>query len=337
MTTADVGIRSGNVLVPYVSVTKQTKWLDINTYVTISGATTPSGRTKSSGVAFARFSADSAGQWYMEAEISITLSDTVTAVVLAIAGVTFKTGINQAMSHISIDGRAYAYAVGNNIQIESTAAAGTHVVSANVMLQSEPTWTSLGTTAVAALEGVIAADVYIAPASASEVGLVDTSAQSFAGVKTFNDGVKQSYGCRVYLASANVQTITAGAAAATVAFATERWDPNNNHANGVYTAPKTGLYYVSYVLQVTNGATAATSVQTYVLCSGAADLLLASYNETMANSKVYNISGNGLVSLTAADTLAVKVSCVGQNLTVNGSGGANDVSFFHVHYLGPIV
>jgi hypothetical protein len=40
------------------------------------------------------------------------------------------------------------------------------------------------------LDETMDASVYIAPASATVDGIVDRSAQTFAGVKTFNDGVK---------------------------------------------------------------------------------------------------------------------------------------------------
>jgi hypothetical protein len=252
--------------------------------------------------------------------------------------VTFAAGIYQAVSSflVGTGNATYGARTSENAATIVTYHASSdetqYAVSGDVILASEPSW------ATANMEGVVAADVYIAPATATSAGLVDTQAQTFAGVKTFNDGVKQQYGCRVYLASANAQTITAGAAAATVVFATERWDPNNNYniSNGLYTAPKTGLYSVGYALRMTMGGTAATSIQASVVTSASADALLLNAMEGMVNSKTYTLSGSGIILMTAGDTVSIKADCSGQNVTVIGSSGANDASFFNIIYLGPI-
>ena len=56
-------------------------------------------------------------------------------------------------------------------------------LSGDVQLESEPTW------AAANMEASTQADIYIEPASATKSGLVNTSAQSFAGLKDFTEGV----------------------------------------------------------------------------------------------------------------------------------------------------
>jgi hypothetical protein len=82
----------------------------------------------------------------------------------------------------SVDESANKFYVNN---ISGSTATVTYVaITGSVLLNAEPTWASLGTTAAAALEGVLPVDVYIAPATATSAGLVDTQAQSFAGNKT---------------------------------------------------------------------------------------------------------------------------------------------------------
>jgi hypothetical protein len=61
----------------------------------------------------------------------------------------------------SVDESANKFYVNN---ISGGTATVTYVaITGSVLLNAEPTWASLGTTAAAALEGVVAADVYIAP------------------------------------------------------------------------------------------------------------------------------------------------------------------------------
>ena len=194
MTTANIGIRSGNVIVPFTAATKQTKWFSIYSAITSYG-------TISSGSVWARFQADSSGRWSIELNgyLNYAADTNFTSQVLSIAGVTFASApAGQCVgggffSSANVVQYGYFQAEGDTSNISflvgSTAIRFIRI-HGFAILKQEPTWASLGTTAAAALEGVIAADVYIPSASASVPGLVDTQAQSFAGVKTFNSGIK---------------------------------------------------------------------------------------------------------------------------------------------------
>jgi hypothetical protein len=191
MTTANIGIRSGNVIVPYVSTTKQSKLLTATSVVTISDSFNTT-------YAFVQFEADSSNNWTMhffvegdgsasKAEnwsIDITIPGIVTKNVGAV-GQTFNCKMLAAVWRIEEAGAAVNSNTFGCINRSGSTLTYTRIVAqGSILLGAEPTWASLGTTAAAALEGVLAADVYIAPASASASGLVDTSAQSFAGNKT---------------------------------------------------------------------------------------------------------------------------------------------------------
>jgi hypothetical protein len=122
----------------------------------------------------------------MEANIKV-IGDTTTGVNFAIniAGVVFDATADQSVEG-QVDSAAaraagqYAFAVGNAgtiyVQFQASTTGENNVAvlySLNsTILNAEPTWASLGTTAAAALEGVIAADVYIAPATATSAGLL---------------------------------------------------------------------------------------------------------------------------------------------------------------------
>jgi hypothetical protein len=175
MTTAQIGIHSGNVIVPYTSVTKQSKWINIASAISAGARFSIDSVTK----AVARFSMDSAGVWSMEANIKV-VGDTTTGADFAIniAGIVFDATADQSVEG-QVDSATmraagqYAFAVGNAgtiyIQFQASTTGENNVAvlySLNsTILNAEPTWASLGTTAAAALEGVVAADIYIANAS----------------------------------------------------------------------------------------------------------------------------------------------------------------------------
>jgi hypothetical protein len=177
MTTGQIGVRTSNSIVPYSSVTKRTKQVSLTVTSNKTGWTS----TPSVGIAYA----DSAGKWRLVFNIygifTPVSTDTVTA---TISGIKFKTAFYQTVSAYmpSAVPVIYAYVTpGSNSIIVNMASATNQsetYIAGDVELDEKPSW------ADANMEGVIAADIYIPPASASASGIVDTSAQTFAGDKT---------------------------------------------------------------------------------------------------------------------------------------------------------
>jgi hypothetical protein len=192
MGSTKLGIMGSNVIVPYVATTKRTKRISINSYVTRTGWTC--------SYAYAVFTADSSGNWFVELSFDATKSSGAESgdVSFVIGGVTFVTMTNGTpifgfalQSGVAFRTFSNAYASSNSSTIYITLGGDTNRISVGtglIPLSSEPVWAFLGTTAAAALEGILAADVYIAPATATSAGLVDTQAQNFAGVKTHATG-----------------------------------------------------------------------------------------------------------------------------------------------------
>lgn len=108
-----------------------------------------------------------------------------------IAGVTIEStaGNYQACAaHGNLGGTAfrcftYPDSSSNAVRFEAQSPVTLAFLSGDVALASKPTW------ADANMEGVVDASVYITPASASASGVVSTSAQTFAGDKTFSGSV----------------------------------------------------------------------------------------------------------------------------------------------------
>lgn len=188
-----IGVRNNNTIVPYVGATKATKWLAVEAAVSSDLTTSNTRRAQ------VRFDADSSGQWRMEYNFFFTGSQSKadnTSVIITVAGIVLKNnsyfgGTGGCLMNAGADGLPCAMLGTENTGTFTvtnisggTATVTSLTVSGFALLNAEPTWASLGTTAAAALEGVTAVDVYIAPASATAAGLVDTSAQSFAGNKT---------------------------------------------------------------------------------------------------------------------------------------------------------
>ncbi len=181
-----IGVRNNNTIVPYQAATKRTKELDFSSYVTSSGWTC--------GFARFRFEADSTGIWRVTFNFEMTkTSGTDTTITAAVAGIKFKNISNSQ----PLSGKMYEANVGTrnvieasvldnsgNVYVSADGNANNVAVSGNVLLEEEPTTY----TTAANMEGVTAVDVYIPPASATEDGIVNRVAQTFAGVKTFSDG-----------------------------------------------------------------------------------------------------------------------------------------------------
>lgn len=174
-------------------------------------------------------------------------------------------------------------------------------------------------------------------ANASQAGIVSTTAQTFGGEKTFNGGIipKQTYVCSVYRVTDVAVSVGTGT---TLIFNNKRFDPNNNYntTNGLYTAPKTGIYLVSYLIRTLMGSTAASSVQTEIKVSSSSDILLLANQTNMLANAWYSFSASGIVQASAGNTINAALTVAGQAITFGGTGSTNDVSYMSILYLGPI-
>jgi hypothetical protein len=139
---------------------------------------------------------DSASKWHMRLNIVGSLSSTTTNVTITVANVVFKdistysyqslygvlteAGVaNRAIEVCRADGGA------STISVASAGNFNRISVSGDVELNAEPTTY----TTAANLEGNANVAAYIPSASASTAGLVDTTTQTFEGVKTFKSGL----------------------------------------------------------------------------------------------------------------------------------------------------
>jgi len=196
LTTANIGVRNSNTILPYAAATKETKWIRVTdaSHITITGTGFTSSTIRG---AYIKASADSNNVWSLEFNVDVTKAAGTgarTSATLTFASpyaVVFRnlTQFFQAVSAFD-DSTALAITAEANPNASTVSIAhassdiAQYSLSGRCILESEPTW------AAANMEGALPVDVYIPPASASVAGIVDTSAQSFAGNKTFNDGVK---------------------------------------------------------------------------------------------------------------------------------------------------
>jgi hypothetical protein len=134
--------------------------------------------------------ADSNNVWRLAFNLVGTFdSASKTTLDVAITGVVFKNtaGSYQSCSAFFLGSGVgtTSYVTPNAATITSAMASAATVtgiaVSGDVELNAEPAW------AAANMEGVIAADVYIVPASGATPGIVDGNAATWNGPKTFSD------------------------------------------------------------------------------------------------------------------------------------------------------
>lgn len=221
MTTASVGIRSQNVIVPYVSTTKRTKELTLvkTTDLTIAfSGGTPGNQAVNRATAI--FYADSAGIWRMKFNIEIICDSaggiTGCTVTFAKASLTSKSGMIQAITSAwgtaTITGRAYSSTNTLVADVASSTITGLRL-SGDIELNADPT----DYTIAANMEGVIAADVYIAPAAAGTAGLVNNVAGNTVGTPILGrtDGGTVASGYKGEIVGATAYTGTGGATYAT--------------------------------------------------------------------------------------------------------------------------
>jgi hypothetical protein len=191
MTTAQIGVKSGNVIVPYVSTTKRTKELNISSGVTSNPA---AATVEVSAI----FYADSAGKWRMNFTGQVEYAAQANLSGDGTAYLTFATGSNFATtpSAQGVVMDALNDTLANQVVMCQSAASSNRLsfygssttirylrFSGDVLLVGEPTTY----TTAANMEGVIAADVYIPPASGATPGIVDGNAATWNGPKTFAD------------------------------------------------------------------------------------------------------------------------------------------------------
>lgn len=184
MTTCNVGIRQGNTVIPYAATTKTTKWIAVTNaaHITMAG----NGITTSTITeAYIRATADSNGKWFFEFDLYLTRAsgsgarDSVTVTFASPYAVTFTNAfypivVTALTNYVMCTGRTSASA-STLYFAHANSDEGAYTISGIAPLASEPTW------AAANMEGVIAADVYIAPASAGTAGLVNNVAGNTVG------------------------------------------------------------------------------------------------------------------------------------------------------------
>lgn len=188
-----IGVRNNSTIVPYSAATKRTKTISVtnDAHIVLSGTSiSNSVITRAAIMAYA----DSLGNWRLRFNIrlSCTSSGVRTEATVTFAStyaVTFKNVSNYFQEvGVSCTDAISIFAAANpgaaTITINHTSSnQASYKLSGDIELDSKPSW------ADANMEGVTAVDVYIEPASATEVGLVTTGAQTFAGVKTFSSGI----------------------------------------------------------------------------------------------------------------------------------------------------
>jgi hypothetical protein len=193
MTDGFLGSPTGNTLVPIQNFTKQTKIISTtnSAYIEISGSTISSPTVIA---AYFMAYADSNNIWRLRFNIAVAFTSggartSGTLTFKSTYAVTFKntSGFYQPVFGFSNNGTldsSFANPNAATITINhGSANTGNYYVSGDVELESEPSWYA------ANAEGNVNVAAYFPSASASTAGLVDTTTQSFAGVKTFTNGI----------------------------------------------------------------------------------------------------------------------------------------------------
>ena len=186
----EVGKLAGNAIVPYSQSTKRTKEITLT-------ATTVDGSTISLQEIIGYAYADSADKWWLEVTGRITITTTEANLKFTLSGIQVRNIVNSVNSYwttgtaagnVGIAGGVYSFehdhaTTPSWIQLTPASSQSTFAFDSRIPLESKPTW------ADANMEASTQADIYVEPASATQSGLVNTSAQSFAGLKDFTQGV----------------------------------------------------------------------------------------------------------------------------------------------------
>jgi hypothetical protein len=198
MATNLLGILNNNTIVPYTATTKRTKQVTVTSASDITLAGT--GITTSSiGHATLLAYADSLGVWFVKGAMRINRASGTGSRNLATVTFTgsypFTFSGDQAAtvfaSSTGVACTAQAISGTATIQISHTNSdEGGYQLNFDCKVQAKPTW------ADANMEGVVAADVFIAPAAAGTLGLIDNTAGNIVGnpIKGRTDGSSPSAG-----------------------------------------------------------------------------------------------------------------------------------------------
>jgi len=194
----------------------------------------------------------------------------------------------------------------------------------------------------------------------SITGIVDMSAGDYIQVKAIGSNANGSYvndanlnwinierisgpaqiaasetvSCRAYRSGSGV-SVTA-ASNTELVFNSTSDDSHNgfNTTTGRYTAPISGRYLITTIVQITMGATAATDVETFVKINGGATYYAYDYTNSLANSKIYKWKASDVVRLLAGDYVSLFVNPTGQTVTVNHTGASNSVTEMTITRIG---
>lgn len=182
-----IGIHNSNIIVPYTATTKRTKELNLAAYLTSPDWTCTN--------LFGRFECDSLGVWRFTftGKLIKNSGTRVGNIALTFAGVDFafdqevaSGGLNSGVGDYQpLMGRANGSLSTIDIIPIGTIAYDRVMFSDSVILSAEPT----AYTIPANMEGITAVDVIIPEANATTTGLINTAAQTIAGVKTFSNGI----------------------------------------------------------------------------------------------------------------------------------------------------
>ena len=323
--TNTLGIRNGNQIIPYGAATKQTKVITTTdtSMLVLAGA----GITQTTCSGYFMAYADSAGKWRLR--FNIRASGTTSGTARALASIAFsstyavkfKNDFYQAVSGIDDTGNltVVAYAQPNTAIIglgfPSATSVPAYIASGDVELESEPTW------AAANMEGAVNASVYIPPASAGVVGLVNNAVANTAGTPILGktDGVAVAAG---YVGEICTTTERAGTGGSAYQDFNNTAITNTGFTKMIYKSVKKGIYIVSGQ----SGCFRSDSLTTGELMA-----YLAVGDTAVINSVNAGISGNNVG--TACVTAVIKITTDNTEIQLYTGVGSGVTAASPVHGL----
>jgi hypothetical protein len=297
-----IGIRNNNVLVPYSAATKRTKELDISVYCTGNPAF-------SAVTAKCMFYADSSNNWRMIFNIrGAVASGSRTSQTCTIAGIVFKstsdfyqTVTAGSDSGSAVAGYGYTTPSGGVLTMQhGTATTTSYSYSGDVELDAEPTWSSLGTTAAAAMEGLTAVDVWIGP----QVPGVSAGLVPAQGLDGRTDGVAVpagKVGETTGIASGN----STGTASASLTLTAGRW-----LVHGICdcaTASPTSVY-ARYVVKGVNGSYSENTTSTSAATSISLLMIVVDVANSDSDKTVSIQAGAGAAVSKTVKIIAIRIA-----------------------------
>jgi hypothetical protein len=209
MTTANVGVKGNNVIIPYASTTKRTREVDLT--VTGTGWTT----VLAKGTAYA----DSNNNWRLVFNICGNVPPgTRSSYTVSVSGVTFKNvagsqSISAAANSLGATFIAAEASLNssNLIIYHASDSTSAYRYSETVALEEKPTW------ADANMEGVVAADVWVTPVSSGVAGILPATNAELDDVTATRLGLKQ-YAHGTTYNGGNAPTVTCSANSPVIAY-----------------------------------------------------------------------------------------------------------------------